>query len=139
MDFHYINTNDGYNEKDTYKTWLNLGYAFTNGQQRYGAKLGTLQPGDLVFMYVSGKGIKAVGMVIKEWDGIEYRQPIISSSTANNEFRIQVNWFIVPPDDFVPSSKVKEIMGYDFVQTCARINKRGAAEKLLRHMLQMLE
>jgi len=45
MDFHYINTNDGYHGRDTYKTWLNLGYAFANGEQRYGAKLGTLQPG----------------------------------------------------------------------------------------------
>ena len=139
MKFHYINTNDGYQEQDTYKTWLNLGYAFTNGERLYGEKLGTFQPGDLVFMYVSSKGVKAVGMVIKEWDGIEYRQPIISSSTANNEFRIRIDWFIVPSDDFVSPSTVKEIMGYDFVQTCARINKRDAAEKLLRNMLQMLE
>ena len=139
MNFHYINTNDGYHDEDTYKTWLNLGYAFTNGERLYGEKLGTFQPGDLVFMYVSGKGVKAVGMVIKEWDGIEYRQPIISSSTANNEFRIRIDWFIVPSDDFVSPSTVKEIMGYDFVQTCARINKRDAAEKLLRYMLRMLE
>ena len=61
MDFHYINTNDGYHERDTYKIMAKSRLCLYHGEQLYGAKLGTLQPGDLVFMYVSGKGIKAVG------------------------------------------------------------------------------
>ena len=66
MDFHIINTNDKLTE-DGYKMWLSHDYAFTNGvKQRYGETLRHLSPGDLVFMYVSGKGIKTVGMVIKK-------------------------------------------------------------------------
>ena len=141
MDFHYINTNASNREGDTYKRWLRLGYAFTSGnKKRYGKKLAKLHPGDIVFMYVSDKGVRAVGMVIKEWDGIEYHEPIIPSSPDRNEYRIQINWFIVPPDEFVSPSKVRELVGYDLVGTTARIiSNRDGAEKLLKHMLQMQE
>ena len=139
MEFYFINTNESNREGEPYKKWLNLGYAFTSGdRQRFGKKLGNPDPGDLVFMYVSGKGIKAVGMVLKKWDGIEYHEPLIPSPPDRNEFRLQINWFIVPQDRFVPRSKVKEILGYDLVGTSARIN-HDMAEKLLRYMLQMLE
>lgn len=67
MGFHYINTNAGNREGDTYKKWLRLGYAFTSGDTVYGKKLARLHPGDIVFMYVSDKGVRVAGMVIKEW------------------------------------------------------------------------
>lgn len=63
MQFHYINTNEAHRQYGAYKKWLNLGYGFTNGELKFGEKLGNFQPGDLVFMYVKGRGIKAVGMV----------------------------------------------------------------------------
>lgn len=139
MVFYFVNTNESNREGEPYKKWLDLGYAFTSGdRQRFGKKLGNPDPGDLVFMYVSGKGIKAVGMVIKKWDEIEYHEPLIPSPPDKNEFRLRIDWFIVPPDDFVPPSKVKEIIGYSLVGTSARINS-DAAERLLQHMLQMLE
>ena len=139
MDFHYINTNEKF-IKGAYKKWLRLNYAFTNGaKQRYGETLRHLKPGDLVFMYVSGKGIKAVGMVIKEWDGIEYREQIIPCpSSIINEYRIPVRWFIVIPDDFVPTSKVKEILGYTVRQTRERI-EQNMGQALLRHILEKLD
>ena len=141
MDFHYINTNEAYGRERAYKTWLNLGYAFTNGQLKYGNKLGNMNPADLVFMYVKKKGIKAVGRVITEWDGIEYHEPIIPAPKVDNEFRIQVNWFIVIPNGFVSPAKVKEILGYPFYSSgaCARIKKKDKAENLLRHILRMLD
>ena len=46
---------------------LRLGYAFTSDDTVYGKKLVRLHPGDIVFMYVSDKGVRAAGMVIKEW------------------------------------------------------------------------
>ena len=139
MDFHIINTNDKLVE-GSYRTWLSHDYAFTNGpKERYGETLRSLNPGDLVFMYVSGKGIKAVGMVIKEWDGIEYRELIVPCpSSVINEYRIPVRWFIVIPDDFVPSPKVKEILGYPVTQTRARI-EHNLGQTLLRYILQKLE
>ena len=63
MDFHVINTNDKFVD-GAYKKWLSYNYAFTNGARRYGETLRHLNPGDLVFMYVSGKGIKAVGNTV---------------------------------------------------------------------------
>ena len=138
MQFHYINTNERYRQSGAYKKWLNLGYGFTNGELKYGKILGNFQPGDLVFMYVKEYGIKAVGMVIQEWDGIEYREPMIQSDT-NNEFRVRINWFSVLPDGFVSPSEIKEILGYNLPAATARIKKQDLAEKLLRHFLQMLE
>lgn len=138
MQFHYINTNEAHRQYGAYKKWLNLGYGFTNGELKFGEKLGNFQPGDLVFMYVKGRGIKAVGMVMEEWDGVEYREPIIPSDT-NNEFRVRINWFCVLPDGFVSPSEIKEILGYGFSATTQRIKKQDLAEKLLRHFLQMLE
>lgn len=140
MQFHYINTNERFQEEGrwAYKTWLNLGYGFTNGARQYGEKLGSFEPGDLVFMYVNKMGIKAVGMVIKPWDGIEFKQPIIPGGDNRNEYRVQINWFIVLPDGFVSPSNVKDIIGYSLTGTTARINGI-AGEKLLRHILAMLE
>lgn len=139
MKFHCINTNEGGRDRENYKTWLSLGYAFTNGDESFGETLRALKPGDLVFMFVSGKGIKAVGMVIEEWDGREYREPIISSESTDNEFRIRVNWFIVLTDGFFSAAKAKEIVGYAFwVQTRSEIRKRDAANELLREMLKLV-
>ena len=137
MQFHYINTNEKYRQSGAYKKWLYLGYGFTNGELEYGEKLGNFQPGDVVFMYVKKHGIKAVGMVIQKWDGIEYHEPIIPSDTAN-EFRIRINWFSILPDGFISASKIKEILGYTFSAATGRI-KPDLAEKLLRHFLTMLE
>lgn len=137
MQFHYINTNEKYRQSGAYKKWLNLGYSFTNGELKYGEMLGNFQPGDLVFMYVKEHGIKAVGMVTQEWDGVEYREPIIPCET-NNEFRIRTNWFSVLPDGFVSPSEINEILGYDLRPATARI-KEDLADKLLRHFLQMLK
>ena len=138
MQFHYINTNEAHRQYGAYKKWLSLGYGFTNGEMKFGKKLGNFQPGDLVFMYVKQRGIKAMGMVMEEWDGIEYHEPIIPSDT-NNEFRIRINWFSVLPDGFVSPSEIKEILGYGFSATTQRIKKQDLAEKLLRHFLRMLE
>lgn len=139
MKFHCINTNEGGQDLENYKTWLSLGYAFTNGDKSFGEKLRALKPGDLVFMFVSGKGIKAVGMVIEEWDGREYREPIIPIESTDNEFRIRVNWFIVLTDGFFPAAKAQEIVGYAFwVQTRSEIRKREAANELLREMLKLV-
>ena len=138
MQFHYINTNEAHRQYGAYKKWLNLGYGFTNGELKYGKKLGNFQPGDLVFMYVKQRGIKAVGMVMQKWDGIEYLEPTIPSDTGN-EFRIRINWFGVLPDGFLSPSEIKEILGYTFSDATARINKQDKAEKLLRHFLQILE
>ena len=138
MDFHYINTNDKLIE-GAYKKWLRFNHAFTNGsKQRYGETLRSLNPGDVVFMYVSEKGVKAVGMVIKKWDGIEYREQMIPCKSATYEYRIPVRWFIVIPDDFVPPSEVKEILGYPVTQTRARI-KHNLGQTLLRYILQKLD
>ncbi len=138
MQYHYINTNEQYSQPGAHKKWLNLGYGFTNGELKYGKKLGKFQPGDVVFMYVKKHGIKAVGMVMQEWDGIEYHEPMIPSDTAN-EFRIRINWFSVLSDGFVSPSEIKAILGYGFSATTQRIKKQDFAEKLLRHFLQMLE
>lgn len=78
-------------------------------------------------------------MVIKEWDGIEYREQIILfPSSATNEYRIPVRWFIVIPNDFVPPSKVKEIHGYRVTQTHACI-EHNLGQTLLRCILQKLD
>lgn len=73
-------------------------------------------------------------------DGTEYLEPIIPSPPDRNEYRIQINWFIVPPDEFVPPPKVRELIRYDLIGTTARIiSNRDGAEKLLRYMQQMQE
>ena len=90
-------------------------------------------------MYVSEKGVKAVGMVIKEWDGIKYHEQIIPCpSSVINEYRISVRWFITIPDDFVPPSKVRKILGYPVTQTRARI-KHNLGQTLLRYILEKLD
>ena len=60
MQFHYINTNEAHLQYGAYKKWLNLGCGFTNGEMKFGKKLGNFQPGHLVFMYVKQRGIKAM-------------------------------------------------------------------------------
>lgn len=147
MQFHYIMTNENDYEECAYKKWLKLGYGFTNGDRKYGEKLEEFKPGDLVFMYVNDKdvktdmdtGIKAVGMVIKKWDGIEYKELMISSLHTKNEYRIEINWFIVIPDGFVSPEEVRKILGYGLSQTTARINKVDERVRLLRCILEKLE
>jgi hypothetical protein len=136
MQFHWINSNEKYHE-GAYRKWIAHGFGFTHGDSIYGRKLEVFQPGDLVFMYVDDMGIKTVGTVIKEWDGIEYHEPIIPSSGVNNEYRIEIKWFIVL-DDFVSPKEVEEILGYPLIGTTARINKRDEREDLFQYILQKL-
>ena len=80
-----------------------------------------------------------MGMVIKEWDGIEYHEQIIPCpSSVINEYRIPIRWFIVVPDDFVLLLKVKEILEYLVTQTRARI-EHNLGQALLRYILQKLD
>ena len=110
---YYINTNtEAYKSGDgSPEKWIEHGYAFTSGGLAYGRKLGELEPGDTLFMYVNGCGIMAVGKVSKRWDKKRYEGDDRLVDKENPEYRICVKWDITLWDNPIEKAVLKGIFG----------------------------
>lgn len=134
MNFYWLNSNENRYEGG-YRKWLAHGFGFTFGS----VTPKKLEPGDLVFMYVNKKGVKAVGMVMNHWDGVAYNQPLIPQNQADHaEYRIEINWFIVL-DDCVPHKEAMEILDWHTRSEAIASIECDKGEKLLRCILKKLE
>ena len=132
MNHYCINTEARYLEYSPHETWIEHNLAFTSGNETYGKKLGKLEPNDICFMYANEYGVVAVGRVLCHWDytGHEGNQRIIYC--AETEYRISVKRFIRLDHNPIRPADLKDIIGYQPVQTLQRITKPGAAEQLLK-------
>lgn len=67
MKFYIINNDNTPLELPLFhKAWIEDGYAYTSGEDKYGKALKKLEKEDCLFCYVRGMGIVACGKVIAE-------------------------------------------------------------------------
>ena len=100
MSYYYINTDTAALGYSPHAKWIKYDRAFTSGDapdsyHKYGeCVLGLLTPGDMLFMYVSRRGVVAAGWVCEFWDRCAYRgsDRFIYYETAYTEYRIGVDW-----------------------------------------------
>ena len=95
MNYYYINTDIAVLGYSPHAKWIKHDRAFTSGDApddyyRYGGRvLGTLSPGDMLFMYVSRYGVVAAGWVCEFWDRYAYRgrNRLVYRDTEYTEYR----------------------------------------------------
>lgn len=132
MEYYYINTEVKNLETNPYTTWVKEKSAFVSGQE-YGVKLGKLNPGDICFMYESGRGVVAVGRVTRAWDGQLSDPPLIYSSIQGPEYRIGVEWFLAFPEHPIAPPILREIVGWVSPQAIQRITNEASARQLVAY------
>lgn len=100
MNYYYINTDTNALDYSPHANWIKYDRAFTSGDApdsyyKCGeGALGILNPGDMLFMYVSKFGVVAAGRVCEVWDRCAYRgnDRLIYHETGCTEYRIGVDW-----------------------------------------------
>lgn len=120
MNFYYINTDANTLGYSPHAKWIKYEYAFTSGddtQEGYEKsgvdKLGNLEPGDILFMYVSGAvGIVAAGRVTDCWQGSSYKgnDRLVYQDTDCTEYRIPVDWCLPIVSNPVTLDEFREVM-----------------------------
>ena len=120
MNYYYINTDTDALGYSPHEAWIEHGHAFTSdeaGDDTYGKKLLRLEPDDILFMYVSGSGVVAVGNVSEHWDGIAYEGNDRLIHEEYTESRIRVDWVLTFVDNPIRPAKLRDIVGWTPVQT----------------------
>lgn len=139
MYYYYINTNTEADEsaQGNPQKWIDCGYAFTSGDyEEYGErKLGKLNPGDILFMYVNEVGVVAVGEVLKHWDKKKHKAERLVDREYP-EYRIPVEWFIRLVNKPIEKEVLKKIFGSDsgrwYPRKTLRRLENEKAKKLLK-------
>ena len=138
MNYYYINTDRDALNYSPHAKWIKHDRAFTSGYtsddyERYGVRvLGKLEPGDMLFMYVSGCGVVAAGWVCEAWDRRAYmdRGRLIYQDTIYTEYRIGVDWCLNVIDHPMRPDDLRKIIGWTPVRTLQRIADTAKAEQL---------
>ena len=140
MNYYYINTEaKAFNGRSPHNQWLSRRHAFTSGNyENYGVQaLGTLEPGDICFMYVNEHGIVAVGRVCERWDRCSYggaeRWIYRECDEEYIEYRISVDWYLQFINNPIRTEEVREIFGWNppgwgWRSTLASIREDKASE-----------
>lgn len=123
-DYYFINSNrDTFSDDDTVGTEVyEHGVTVTYGPPRFGEKLEGIEPGDVIFHWVDGQGVRAEGRVTGYWDGAEVNNDERVYS-GHREYHLPTRWLVVlDEDDAVTSSELDEIAG--------RTHPRGTRQKI---------
>ena len=138
MNYYYINTDTDALGYSPHAKWMKYDRAFTsgdasNGYYKYGERvLGTLSPGDMLFMYVSRHGVVAAGWVCEFWDRCAYRgrNRLVYRDTEYTEYRIGVDWCLKAVHNPMCPADLRAIIGWTPISTLQRIKDTDAAERL---------
>ena len=142
MNYYYINTDTDALGHSPHAKWIKYDRAFTSGDtpdsyDKYGERvLGTLNPGDVLFMYVSGHGVVAAGWVCEFWDRCAYEggDRLVYQDTKCTESRIGVDWCLEAVGDPMQPADLRDIIGWTPVPTLQRIKDTDAAERLFEEI-----
>ena len=142
MNYYYINTDTDALGYSPHAKWLKYNRAFTSGEgqsgyYKYGERvLGTLRPGDMLFMYVSRCGVVAAGWVCEFWDRRAYRAKdrLVYQDTIYTEYRIGVDWRLKIVGNPMRPADLREIIGWTPIRTLQRIRDTDAAERLFEEI-----
>ena len=142
MNYYYINTDTDALGHSPHAKWIKYDRAFTSGDtpdsyDKYGERvLGTLSPGDMLFMYVSRCGVVAAGWVCEFWDRCAYRgrNRLIYRETGYTEYRIGVHWCLKVVGNPIGAKELRKIIGWTPVSTLQRIKDTDAAERLFEEI-----
>ena len=142
MNYYYINTDRDTLGHSPHAQWIKHNRAFTsgegqNGYYKYGVRgLGTLRPGDMLFMYVNGCGVVAAGWVCEFWDQRAYRNgnQLIYKDTIYTEYRIGVHWCLNIVDNPMSPTDLRDIIGWTPVPTLQRIRDADKADRLFEEI-----
>lgn len=142
INYYYINTDRDTLGHSPHTQWIKYDRAFTsgegqNGYHKYGEHvLGTLCPGDMLFMYVSRCGVVAAGWVCEFWDRRAYRDGnrLIYEDTIYTEYRIGVHWCLKAVHNPIGLADLRDIIGWTPVPTLQRIKNIDAAERLFEEI-----
>lgn len=142
MNYYYINTDTAALGYSPHVEWIKYDRAFTSGDaldgyHKYGERvLGALSPGDMLFMYVSRRGVVAAGWVCEFWDRCAYRgsDRLVYRDTAYAEYRIGVDWCAKVVHNPVRPTELREIIGWTPISTQQRIKDTNAAERLFEEI-----
>ena len=140
--YYYINTDTAALGYSPHAQWIKYDRAFTSGDApdsyyKYGKRvLGILTPGDMLFMYVSRRGVVAAGWVCEFWDRCAYRgrDRLVYRDTEYTEYRIGVDWCLKVIYDPVRPSDLREIVGWTPIPTLQRIKDTAVAERLFEEI-----
>ena len=142
MNYYYINTDVDALGYSPHAKWIKHDHAFTSGDTpsgyyKYGVRvLGKLNPGDMLFMYVSRCGVVAAGWVAESWDRRAYwgGDRLVYQDTVYTEYRIGVDWCLKVIGNPVVPAELREIIGWTPIPTLQRIKDTGAAERLFEEI-----
>ena len=142
MNYYYINTDRDALGYSPHAKWIKYDRAFTSGEgldgyYKHGERvLGTLSPGDILFMYVSRCGVVAAGWVAEFWDRCAYggRNRLVYRDTEYTEYRIGVDWCLKIVGNPVVPAELREIIGWTPIPTLQCIKDTDAAEGLFEEI-----
>ena len=91
----FVNTNEKY-ALGQYPVWIDHKLAFTHGGDADRKLLQQLSPGCICLMMIDAQGLKAVGEVREDFDGIPHRTHMVKREEIPDfdEYRIKVDWFL---------------------------------------------
>lgn len=113
MRYYFINTDVKTLGYSPHSTWVKHDYAFTAGDyEKYGERrLGNLETGDVLFMYVNNVGVVAAGEVTAPWAGESYsgadRLVYRRCKAELKEYRIHVDWYLPTVNNPVSIEELK--------------------------------
>ena len=103
----------------------------TSGPRRFGEQLSQLAHRDILLMYEDGKGVVAVGSVLKPWDGKSHKIPLYykaGDEWGEAEYRIEVDWFRDLSKKPIGVAEIKKRLGY---------TPRGAVTIIRKHRIEV--
>ena len=138
MNYYYINTDTSALGYSPHAKWIKYDHAFTSGDyEEFGVKvLGTLNPGDILFMYANQRGVVAVGKVAEAWTGstLKGADRLVFQYTEYPEYRIRVDWYLPVVHNPIGPEDLREIVGWTPPKALQPITDTKRAERLLKEI-----
>jgi len=115
-----------------HKAWIEDGYAYTSGDEKYGKALRKIKEGDVLFCYCVKIGVVAIGKVMAEWDGVSREDPLYEDRQEQGKvYKIKVNWHSDLTISPIPYKKLSEFGFFSVRQTLQEIKSKETATKIL--------
>ena len=132
MKYYFIGNDETPNNHLFHKAWIEDGYAYTSGDEKYGNCLKKIKKDDVLFCYVGKTGVVASGKVMAEWDGVGYQDPIYEDRREQGKvYKIKVNWFRDLTNSPIPHKKLTRCGPFSVRQTLQEIKNKKTATKIL--------
>jgi hypothetical protein len=133
MKFYIINNDNTPLEHPLFhKSWIEDGYAYTSGEEKYGKALMKLEKEDFIFCYVGGLGIVACGKVVAKWDGERHKDPLYEDRREQGDvYKIKVEWHKDLTGSAIPYKRLAVCGRFSVTQTLQEIRNTKTATNIL--------